>query len=85
MARFELFGTCSCPYTSEMREWLEFQRLDFVEYDVEEDAAGLARMRMLAPGQQMVPVLADDGKVVQAGWQGRGCMIGAAAGSESDA
>jgi glutaredoxin 3 len=76
MARFELFGTQSCPYTSEMREWLEFQRYDFVEYDVEADPAALVRMRTLAPGRRMVPVLVEDGKVVQLGWQGRGCMIG---------
>jgi glutaredoxin 3 len=58
-----------------MREWLEFQRYDFVEYDVEADAAALALMRALAPGQHMVPVLVEDGRVTQVGWQGRGCMI----------
>jgi glutaredoxin 3 len=58
-----------------MREWLEFQRREFVEHDVEADPAALARMREVAPDQQMVPVLVEDGKVVQAGWQGRGCMI----------
>ncbi len=74
--RFELFGTRSCPYTSEMREWLEFLGRDFVEYDVDVDRAALDRMRALAPGQQMVPVLVEDGKLVQAGWKGRGCMVG---------
>jgi mycoredoxin len=75
MARFELFRTRSCPYTSEMREWLEFQRCDFVEYDVEADPAALARMREVAPSQRMVPVLVEDGAVLQ----GRGCMIGGGA------
>lgn len=73
--RLELFGTQSCPYTHELREWLEFQGRDFVEYDVEEDRAALARMRAIAPGPQMVPVLVEDGKIVQAGWKGRGCMV----------
>ncbi len=41
----ELFGSSGCPYTQEMREWLEFSRRDFVEFDVETDAAALARMR----------------------------------------
>ncbi|MEO7142951.1 MAG: Uxx-star family glutaredoxin-like (seleno)protein [Bryobacteraceae bacterium] len=75
MARFELFGSESCPYTNQMREWLEFRRCDFVEYDVQADPAALDRMRALVPGRQMVPVLVEDGKVVQTGWQGRGCMI----------
>ncbi len=72
----ELFGSSGCPYTQEMREWLEFSRRDFVEFDVETDAAALARMRV-ATGQRTVPVLLDDGKVVQIGWQGRGCVVGA--------
>jgi glutaredoxin 3 len=76
MAGFELFGTSSCPYTGELREWLEFRRYDFVEFDVDTDQAALARLREIAPGMQMVPVLVEDGKVVQAGWQGRGCIIG---------
>ena len=34
-----------------------------------------ARMRALTGGQRTVPVLVEDGKVVQIGWQGRGCVI----------
>ena len=34
-ARFELYGSASCPYTREMREWLEWTGREFVEYDVE--------------------------------------------------
>jgi hypothetical protein len=73
--RLELFGTESCPYTSEMRDWLEFQGRDFIEYDVEVDRAALDRMCALAPGPHMVPVLVEDGKIVQTGWKGRGCMV----------
>ena len=72
----ELFGTPRCPHTQEMREWLEFRGCDFVEYDVEADSAAFARMRELSGGQRMVPVLVEDGKLVQSGWQGRGCVVG---------
>jgi len=58
-----------------MREWLEFRGRDFLEYDVELDRAALARMRDLA-GQRIVPVLIEDGKLIQSGWQGRGCVVG---------
>ena len=75
MAKFELFGTASCPYTQEMREWLEWKRRDFIEYDVETDSAARERMLKLANGQRTVPVLVEEGKVVQIGWQGRGCTI----------
>ena len=48
---------------------------DFVEYDVETDAAARERMRALANGQRTVPVLVDGDKVIQIGWQGRGCIV----------
>ncbi|HEY6465938.1 MAG TPA: Uxx-star family glutaredoxin-like (seleno)protein [Candidatus Acidoferrales bacterium] len=75
MAKLELFGAARCPYTQEMREWLEWKRSDFVEYDVEADAAARRRMREVAAGERSVPVLVEDGKVVQVGWQGRSCMV----------
>jgi len=70
-----LFGTASCPYTRELREWLEWKRREFVEYDVESDDSARRRMRGLAGGQRTVPLLVEDGKIVAIGWQGRGCVI----------
>lgn len=75
MAKFELFGTARCPHTQEMRDWLEWRRCDFVEYDVEADASARSRMRELSGGERSVPILVEDGKVVQVGWQGRSCII----------
>jgi glutaredoxin 3 len=34
-----------------------------------------ARLRALVGNQRLVPVLVEDGKVVQIGWQGHGCTI----------
>ena len=75
MARLELYGTARCPYTGEMRDWLEWKRSEFVEYDVEADPAARVRMREVARGQRNVPLLVEDGKVVQVGWQGRSCIV----------
>jgi glutaredoxin len=75
VARLELFGTARCPHTQEMRDWLEFRRCDFVEYDVEADPVARNRMRELARGQRNVPLLVEDGHVVQVGWQGHSCIV----------
>jgi glutaredoxin len=75
VTKLELFGTASCPYTREMREWLEWRGREFVEYDVETDHAARDRMRSLVGAQRIVPVLVEENKVVQIGWQGRGCMV----------
>lgn len=74
-ARLELFGTASCPYTRDLREWLEMRRADFDEYDVEADANARQRLRELAGNERTVPVLVENGMVTQVGWQGRGCVI----------
>lgn len=71
----ELYGSRSCQYTSELREALEWQGRDFMEYDVEVDASALRRMQAATGGLPTVPVLIEDGKVLQIGWQGRGCVI----------
>jgi glutaredoxin len=75
VARLELYGTARCPHTGEMREWLEWKHSEFVEYDVEADSVARGRMREIARGQRTVPILVEDGKVVQVGWQGRGCIV----------
>jgi len=75
VAKLELFGTARCPHTQDMRDWLEWQRRDFVEYDVDKDANARTRMLDLSAGQRSVPVLVEDNRVIQVGWQGRTCMI----------
>jgi len=74
MPKLELYGTSRCPYTQDLREWLEWNGRHFEEYDVEEDAAALSRMQG-STGQWAVPVLIEDGAVVQIGWQGRVCVV----------
>lgn len=76
MARLELYGTASCPYTQELRESLEWSRRDFLEYDIEADPEARKRLRSFDSNLCTVPVLVEDGKVVQVGWQGRGCVVG---------
>ena len=75
MPNLELYGTASCPYTSEMREWLEWKGTEFTEFDVDADSDAHERMRRLAQPPFTVPLLVEDGKVIQIGWQGRGCVV----------
>jgi glutaredoxin len=77
MPKFELYGTSGCPYTREMREWLEMRDADFVEFDVECDPDAMRRMRALTQPPLAVPLLVEDGKVIQSGWQGRSCIVNA--------
>jgi phosphoheptose isomerase len=42
---------------------------------VEADAEALARMLALTGGRRAVPVLVEEGRVKQVGWQGRSCLV----------
>jgi glutaredoxin len=75
VAKLELFGSSSCPYTRELREWLDWKDREFVEYDVEADTEARARMLAISGGQRTVPLLVEDGNVTQIGWKGRGCVV----------
>ncbi len=65
----------AAPSPRELREHLLWEDADFVEHDVESDPEALARMLALTGGQRAVPVLVEDGRVKQIGWQGRSCMV----------
>ena len=71
----ELYGSNRCPYTAELREWLEWKGQDFVEYDVETDPDARARLDAATEGKRGVPVLLENGRVIQSGWQGRMCFL----------
>ncbi|HKH76920.1 MAG TPA: Uxx-star family glutaredoxin-like (seleno)protein [Rubrobacteraceae bacterium] len=71
----ELYSTAGCPYSDAAREDLEWRGVDFVEYDVERDRDAYERMLELTGGNRTVPVISEEGKPVQIGWMGRGCMI----------
>ena len=75
MTKLELFGTAACPFTQDLRDSLDWKKRNFIEYDVEIDPDALKRMQALTGGQRTVPVLVEDGKVIQIGWQGRGCVV----------
>ncbi len=54
---------------------LLWEGTEFAEHDVEADAEALARMFALTGGRRNVPVLVEDGRVKEIGWQGRSCLV----------
>ena len=51
------------------------EALEFVEYDVEARSRSPGSACASCRRQRIVPVLVEDGKVVQVGWQGRSCIV----------
>lgn len=77
MAKVELYGARSCPYTAELIEELEWQGQEFSYHDVEADKEALRRMLELTRNERTVPVLVEDGRVKEIGYRGRGCLVDA--------
>jgi glutaredoxin 3 len=73
-AALELYGSSRCPFTTELREQLEWEGRMFVEYDVDADAAARARL-IAVTGGRTVPAVVEDGRLVVVGWRGRGCTV----------
>jgi glutaredoxin 3 len=71
----ELYGTRSCPYTAELRDELQWKGAAFVEFDVEQDDEAFRRLAALCGGACSVPVLVENGRVVQMGYGGRSCFV----------
>jgi glutaredoxin 3 len=71
----ELYGTATCPYTAELREELDWEGREYVEFDVDADPDALARVRALTAGALSVPVLVESGRVLQIGFHGRSCYV----------
>ena len=71
----ELFATATCPYCAEVREQLEWDSVEYLEYDVERDAIARGRLCALVGANVMVPVIVEDGRVSQVGVAGRGCYV----------
>lgn len=71
----EIYTTAGCPHCAAAREDLEWRRLEYAEYDVEQDEDARARMLQLTGGARTVPVIVGDGQSVKIGWMGHGCII----------
>lgn len=71
----ELYASAGCPFSAAAREDLEWRGVEFVEYDVEQDARARERMLAITGGERTVPVIVEEGRPIQIGWMGRGCVI----------
>jgi glutaredoxin 3 len=71
----ELFASRSCPFCAEVRERLDDEGVAYVERDVDDDARARARLAELLGASAMVPVIVEDGRVIQVGVAGRGCYV----------
>ncbi|MBX3293844.1 MAG: glutaredoxin [Acidobacteria bacterium] len=72
-----IYSKPGCPYCDQARDHYNASNIEFIEYDAQNDPDHQRNMLELTNGDTVVPVIVEDGVVVQSGWGSppRGCVI----------
>lgn len=58
-----IYGTSHCPWCKKTREWMKENKVEFKDINVEDDEK-FAKEAIKKSGQQGVPVIDIDGKII---------------------
>jgi glutaredoxin 3 len=61
-----------CPYCAKAREFYTEQGITFEDKNAQDDLNFRKEMLAFSNGDPTVPVIVEDGKLKQIGWEGRG-------------
>jgi len=61
-----------CPYCAKAREYYNERGISFDERNAQDDLKFREEMLSLTNGDPTVPVIVEDGRLKQIGWEGRG-------------
>lgn len=61
-----------CPYCEKAREFYTRQGIPFEDLNAQDNLDYRARMLAISNGDPTVPVIVENGKLKQIGWEGRG-------------
>ena len=57
-----------CPYCRKARDFYQEKKIDFIEYDAQNNAARKKEMLNFSGGDLVVPCIVENGEYVQSGW-----------------
>jgi glutaredoxin len=63
-----MYSKPGCPYCQKARDYYNENKIAFVEYDAQNDAARKKEMLALSDGDPTVPCIIEDGVYVASGW-----------------
>ena len=61
-----------CPYCAKAREHYTAAGVDFEDRNAQDNAGFRKEMLAITGGDRTVPVIVEDGRLKQIGWEGRG-------------
>ena len=67
-----LYTKPGCPYCQKAREHYTQKGIDFDDRNAQDNPVYRKEMLSISSGDPTVPVVVEDGKLKQIGWEGRG-------------
>ena|SRR5262245_18839003 len=68
----KIYTKPGCPYCAMAREYYNARGIAFQEFNAQDNLAFRAEMLAISNGDPTVPVIVEDGRLKQIGWEGRG-------------
>ncbi len=72
MSNVVMYTKPGCPYCAKAKNWYRENGISFTEKNAQENRDFRAEMFAFSDGDPTVPVIVEDGKLKQIGWEGRG-------------
>jgi len=68
----KIYTKPGCPYCAKAREFYDAQGIPFQEFNAQDNLKFREEMLAISNGDPTVPVIVEDGRLKQIGWEGRG-------------
>lgn len=72
MADVVIYTKPGCPHCAKAMTWYNSQGISFLEKNAQDNREFRKEMFSFSDGDATVPVIVEDGKLKQIGWEGRG-------------
>jgi len=72
MSEVVIYTKPGCPYCAKARAWYNEQGIAFTEKNAQDNREYRREMFSFSNGDPTVPVIVEDSKLKQIGWEGRG-------------
>lgn len=68
----KIYTKPGCPYCAKAREFYSERGIDYKEFNAQDNLQFRAEMLSITNGDPTVPVIVEDGRLKQIGWEGLG-------------
>lgn len=68
----KIFTKPGCPYCEKARQFYRASGIEFQEFNAQDNMSFRREMLSITDGDPTVPVIVEDGRLKQIGWEGRG-------------